>query len=153
METRRTFTAKTWRVQIPLPTPKFQIMKTRTWIEQPLKSRICGQIAVAIIANITLENAIKLIGRKRNSTRTKDLTYALRSLGYKCPDRCKKMPVHPKLAIGHLDIPKRKSGWHWVVIDGDKIFDGIYGTPDGKVKWEKGWRITSYLPIEESNAL
>lgn len=116
----------------------------RRWIKQPPKSYCCGSIAVAIVAGITLEEAIKLTGKK-GSTSTKNIAKALRELGYKCPDRCKKMP-RPLLGIGQLHKPK-KSGWHWVVVDGDKIYDGINGNPDGTVNWEKGWRITSYLPI------
>lgn len=120
----------------------------RAWIKQPVNTRICGQIAVAVVTGISLENAIKLVDKKRNGTTTKDLSRALRYLGYKCPNKCKKMP-RPPLAIAQVHRPNF-SGWHWVVVDGDKIFDGAWGTPDGKVHWKKmKWKITSYLPIEE----
>ncbi len=113
------------------------------WIQQPPKP-ICGQVAVAVIADISLEESIKVVGKK-GSTTTKDLVKALRKLGYKCPDRCKKMPK-PKLAIGQLHR-KNFSGWHWVVVSDNKIYDGINGNPDGTVSWPLDWRITSYLPI------
>lgn len=117
----------------------------RTWIEQKPNKGNCGVIAVAVIAGITVEDAAAVIG-KNGATTTKQLANALRLLGYDCPDRCKVMP-RPPLGIGHLTDPKRKSGWHWVVVDGDKIYDGINGKPDGTVKWKKGWRLTSYLPV------
>lgn len=121
----------------------------RTWIEQKPNKKNCGVIAVAVIANIPVSLAAETIG-KDGATTTKQLVKALRKLGYDCPDRCKKMP-RPLLGLGQMRRPKRKSGWHWVVVDGDKIYDGINGKPDGTVDWLKGWRITSYLPITKRN--
>lgn len=121
-------------------------MNSLIWIKQPEKSRICGQIAVAVIAGISVEDSIKLIG-KRFGTSTKDLAKALLKLGYKCPNRCKRLKEKPKLAIAQVHKPVRKSGWHWVVVHENKIYDGIDGNPDGTVNWTKGQKITSYLPI------
>jgi hypothetical protein len=121
-------------------------MKTLVWIKQPEKSRICGQIAVAVITGISVEESKKLIG-KNFGTNTKDIAKALRKMGYKCPNRCKRLKEKPKLAIAQVRKPSKKSGWHWVVIHEDKIYDGIDGNPDGTVNWIKGQRITSYLPI------
>ena len=104
-------------------------------------------IAVAVIASIPVNVVAECIG-KDGGTTTKQLVKAVRKLGYKCPDRLKVMP-RPPLAIAKLKNPKRRSGWHWVVVDGDNIFDGAYGKPDGTVDWLKGWRITSYLPITQ----
>jgi hypothetical protein len=56
----------------------------------------------------------------------------------------------PPLGLGKLKDPKRNGGWHWVVVDGDKIFDGVNGKPDGTVDWLKDWRITSYLPVTQA---
>ncbi len=121
----------------------------RRWIEQKAGTRYCGQVAVAVIAGITLEEAIKVVGKK-GCTKTSDLVKALRKLGYKCPDRCQRLKKSPPLAIGHLKNPERASGWHWVVIDGKKIYDGINGTPDGTgVRWKPGWKLTSFLPISK----
>ncbi len=117
----------------------------RTWIKQEPKSHNCGPIAVAVIAGVTLEESIKAIGKK-GSTTTKQLAKGLRALGYDCPDRCKKMP-RPPLGIGQLKCSRRKSGWHWVVVDGDKIYDGVNGRPDGTVMWDSCCKITSYLPV------
>ena len=117
------------------------------WIQQPPNKKVCGQVAVAVVAGISLSESIAIIGKK-GCTKTKDLIKALKVLGYKCPNHCKKLPTS-SLAIAQVHSPKRKGGWHWVVVDGDKIFDGSYGTPDGKVCWPEGWRITSYLPLDK----
>lgn len=117
----------------------------RTWIKQKPHSRCCGHIAVAVIAGISLEESKKIINR-RGGTSTKHLAMALRKLGFQCPDRCRKMP-RPPLGIGQLHKGKKKRSWHWVVVDGDKIYDGLYGNPDGTVNWKEGWGITSYLPV------
>ncbi|TRO54804.1 hypothetical protein E2P64_08345 [Candidatus Bathyarchaeota archaeon] len=124
----------------------------RKWKWQPRGKNQCGQVAVAVIAGISLEESIAVVG-KRGCTRTKDLVRALRLMGYECPDRCKKMP-RPKLGLGQVRDSTKRSGWHWVVVDGDKIFDGAFGERDGTVTWPIDpnglrWRITSYLPITE----
>ena len=106
---------------------------------------MCGQIAVAVIAQIPLDAAKKVVA-KRGCTSTKRLVKALRSLGFKCPDHCKRK--RPPLGIAQLHDPKRKNGWHWVVVDGDKIYDGINGNPDGTVNWKPEWKMTSFLPVE-----
>jgi hypothetical protein len=119
----------------------------RKWVKQPDDSHQCGQVAVAVVAGITLEQAIRVIGKKGRTT-TKDLVFALRFLGYKCPRKCKRMP-RPPLAIAQLHNPK-KSGWHWVVVDGDKIFDGVNGNDRGQIIWGYGRKMTSYLPITQA---
>ena len=123
----------------------------RQWIKQPEGKNVCGQIAVAVIAGITLEEAIKLTGKK-GCTKTKDLVKALRKLGFECPDRCKRMEkdrLYKDLAIAKLFLPTRKSGWHWIVIENYKIFDGINGNTNGSVMWPDGWKVTSYLPVKQ----
>ena len=118
----------------------------REWKWQPPKNQ-CGQVAVAVITGISVTEAVELVGKK-GCTKTKDLVAALRKKGFKCPDRCRKMMPMPPLAIAQVRRPGF-SGWHWVVVDGNKIFDGRFGNRDGTVNWPWDWRITSYLPIEE----
>lgn len=104
---------------------------------------------MAVIAEVSVEAAATAIGKK-GATSSKDLAKGLQALGFTCPTRCRKYILGrklPDLAIGHLTDPNRRSGWHWVVIDGDKIYDGISGNPDGTVNWKPEWRITSYLPV------
>lgn len=119
----------------------------KKWICQLPKSHNCGPIAVAVLAEVSLDEAVKAIGKK-GSTSTKRLVQGLRKLGYDCPDRLvrHKLPF-PPLALGKLVDPARKSGWHWVAIADGLIYDGVNGTPDGKVIWKPKWYISSVLPI------
>ena len=119
----------------------------RKWIAQKPGKKNCGVIAVAVIAEVTVGLAAEKIG-KNGATTTKQLVKGLRALGYECPDRLKVMP-RPPLGIAKMVDPKvHKSGWHWVVVDGDKIYDGINGKPDGTVDWPNGAKITSFLPVK-----
>ena len=120
----------------------------RTWIKQEPKKKNCGVIAVAVIAEVSVALAAEKIG-KDGSTTTKQLVKGLRALGYKCPDRLRVLKSPPSLAIAKMVTPTRKSGWHWVAIENEKIFDGINGRPDGTVMWDTGWKITSYLPVTQ----
>jgi hypothetical protein len=117
----------------------------RHWISQNLKKKNCGVIAVAVVANVSVALAAEKIG-KDGATTTKELVKGLRKLGYECPDRLQRI-ARPQLGIAKVVDPKRRSGWHWVVVDGDKIYDGINGNPDGTVNWNVDWKITSYLPV------
>lgn len=118
----------------------------RKWIRQEPGKNNCGQIAVAVITGKTVEEVSKVIGKK-GCTKTKDLIKALRHFGYNCPNKCKKMS-RPRLGIGQLHDTNRKSGWHWIVVDGNQTFDGIWGDPNGYVyMWPSTFNITSYLPI------
>lgn len=117
----------------------------RNWIKQNPNKKNCGVIAVAVITEVSVALAAEKIG-KDGATTTKQLVAGLRKLGYECPTRCKRMP-RPPLGIGQLKCTNRKSGWHWVVVDGDKIYDGINGRPDGTVTWDSCCKITSYLPV------
>jgi len=118
------------------------------WIKQKKGMRNCGQIAIAVATNTPYKKIVKLM-KHENGTYTSDLVRVLRKLGYKCPNRLKVFKKNkPQLAIARLTYP-HKSNYHCVAIDGNKIYDGCYGNKKGKVKWDKGWRITSYLPIKE----
>ncbi len=116
------------------------------WKKQSNKPN-CGQIAVSVIANCSIKKATRAIG-KSGYTKTIDLARGLRKLGFKCPSRLKVLKNKPELAIGRLKNRRSNYYWHWVVVYKDKIFDGRYGDRFGNVKWKKGWRITSYLPVE-----
>jgi hypothetical protein len=106
--------------------------------------RTCGQTALAALLDISVEDAIGLVGHD-HGTRTCELVAVLRQQGFSCPDRCRRMPP-PELGLGQARKEKR-AGWHWVAVAGDKIYDGVYGYEDGTVIWPAGVRITSYLPV------
>lgn len=109
------------------------------------KDNNCGQIALSVITGESLKEIIKLVGHN-SSTKTKTLIRVLRELKYKCPNRLIKLKQKPVLAIAKLSYPD-KSNWHWVVINKDKIYDGLNGNRKGEVNWHPSRRITSYLPI------
>lgn len=60
-------------------------------IHQPKGSRVCGQIAVAHILGISLEQSLDLFGHC-NCTSPKDVARVLRAQRYRCPTRLK--PVY-----------------------------------------------------------
>lgn len=118
---------------------------------QPEGSSLCGQIAVAVIANIDLTKSIELFGKK-SSTRTKQVARVLRLLGFECPDRLKrKYEATDKFGIAKLSYKGNRNSGHWVVIDNHKIYDGVWGNADGTVTWPVGARLTSYLPVTRKN--
>ena len=105
----------------------------------------CGQIALCVITGKPLEEIIELVGHN-GYTKTKDLARVLHKLGYICPTKLRRLGTKPELAIARLSYPNTRY-WHWVVIHKDKIYDGRNGNEKGEVKWRKGLKITSYLPI------
>ena len=120
----------------------------RVWIKQERGKKNCGIIAVAVLTGVSIEIAANAIG-KNGATTTKQLSCGLHKLGYECPNRLQ-VGKRPPLGIAKLVDPSRRSGWHWVVVDGEKIYDGINGLPDGTVRWKKGWKLTSYLPVTKT---
>ena len=117
------------------------------WRKQGKKPN-CGIIALAVVANCSIKKVVEIIGLN-GRTSTTDLAKGLRKLGFSCPNRLRAFRKNkPPFAIAKVSIPNTHH-WHWVVVYKDKIYDGANGTRDGKVKWKKGWRITSYLPIKK----
>lgn len=110
---------------------------------------MCGQVAVAMLLGIELEESIAAVGHT-HGTQTKELVRALWKFGMDAEDRCKRITaktVMPLLGLGQVHDPKRRSGWHWVALNGALIYDGVWGSPDGTVKWPRGFRLTSYTPV------
>lgn len=118
------------------------------WINQKKGSMNCGQIALSHLTGVPYKRIIKMVGHD-TSTHTTELAKVLRKLGYKCHNRLRAFKKNkPQLAIAKITIP-HSSNWHWVAVVGNKIYDGANGNRYGKAKWKKGWRITSYLPVEK----
>lgn len=128
------------------------------WIEQK-GSNNCGQIAVAVLADVELEIIERMVGHK-HGTNTHTLVRVLRELGFKCRDDCR-VRTRPEMGLGQVHdtfgvlrlrngeyIRRKRHGWHWVAIDGPRIWDGVNGTKDGTVLWPAGYRLTSFLPVE-----
>lgn len=120
------------------------------FIEQRLK-RNCGQIAVAALTGASLDKVHELVGH-RKSTRTKDLTKALRELGYWCPDKCSASVFGQ---FGIAQVRGKRSNWHWVAIGDGMVYDGLRSGPMELEQYKRyidkayQLRITSFLPVAE----
>lgn len=129
----------------------------RRWVPQPAGTRLCGQVAFAVLTGLTLDQAIRQFGH-RHGTKTKEMVRHLRAFGYDCPDRLRACR-RPELALAKLSreilyqdaygyVKRLERNWHWVVVDGDKIWDGETGDETGQPwGWHPTQRITSYLPL------
>lgn len=103
---------------------------------QPKGSNLCGQTCVAMIADISLDDAISSVG-KRGLTNTKDIANALRKLGFECADKVTRY----KNGLGSefcLCVVESK---HWVVYKDGLFYDPAYGI----LLWIP--IVTSYLNI------
>ena len=118
------------------------------WLKQ-IKKKNCGQLAVAMVTGKSIEKVENYFGHD-HGTKSKDLAAALKHFGFSCSNRLLVMKERPICAIAKLKYPS-KSGWHWVVVYKDKIYDGVWGQPDGTVEWPRGAKLTSYIPIEAKN--
>ena len=91
--------------------------------KQPMDLAICGQTCVAYAAQITLEQSVSLFGHTRG-TSTKEVSTALRGLGYKISGRLDKRiknDIMPRTGIWLVKIKtKNKSEWHWVIWNGNR---------------------------------
>lgn len=111
-------------------------------LTQPPGTYLCGQTCLAMLAGISIERAITIIGHG-HSTRTRELVTAFRALGFICPDRLRRFG---RTVIAELDLAVVKvcysgcSRTHWIAVSAGEIYDPVnnsllYG------------RTTSYLPL------
>jgi len=129
-------------------------------IQQPEGSNLCGQCCVAMLAGISLEKSIELVG-KRGSTRPKDLARALTKLGFECDGYRVRIRGHwasehrrnyhlqlSDIAILTVQIPGKKM-WHWVLYAGGNFYDPSFRTPF----WGRPAHInvSSFIPIKRKS--
>jgi hypothetical protein len=112
--------------------------------------RQCGQACIAMILGVSLDEAVKIVG-KRRGTQTKSLVWALRSHGFKCSDRLQRLLDNQPLPRNAILKVKLEGGrnWHWVL-----IWNGMWHDPDclsGKPlrKVNRWWanQVSSYLEV------
>ena len=108
-------------------------MKARTvrHVLQPDDSRVCGQVAVAVITGKTLEEVCVVVGH-RKSTKTRDLIAALKELKRDCAgSRC--IPTRSFFdekegtflaQVRGTCITDVKCNWHWAAVHGGLVYDG-----------------------------
>lgn len=119
-------------------------------IEQPKGTRLCGQIAVAHIADVPLALAISAFGHKHGTT-VKQVIRALAYFGYGVETtRLRKLAAAPALGIGKMRWRKPDGnlrGWHWVAIREGKVWDGQEHTMPGEVT---SWLVINSTPEGKS---
>lgn len=120
-------------------------------VVQPKDSSICGQCCVAMISGKKLEDVIKLFGHS-HATRTKELSKALKSLGFECEDRLTKLNNtngFPELCIVKVTYDWRKNSGHWMVYEHGMCYcpSGFSAPSDCWVGKSEMGRITSFLKI------
>lgn len=113
---------------------------------------MCGQAIIAMLGNMTLYDAIKLLNTK-GCTSTKKIVEALRILNYQCENKLKKVSknyIKPKICIIHLRFNENKKG-HWSLWNGyeKQFYDPAFSKPfsNENIYIEQGAKITSYLKI------
>jgi hypothetical protein len=113
-------------------------------VRQPDGSALCGQSCVAMLADVSLDEAIEAVGHE-HGTRTSELRQALASLGVRTASRCRRIsracPAYPPTAL----LVARKNDFrrsHWMVMK-----DGVVYDPEGAWPRYDGWKITSYLEV------
>ncbi len=115
--------------------------------------RNCGQIAVAVLTDKTVEEVEALVGHS-HGTKTGDLSRVIRLLGYSCGKRC--LPFKPGVKLTRALAQMHKpgySGWHWVAVIDDAVYDGHFARPFPLAEYTtrslliKGAVLTSYLLV------
>lgn len=110
---------------------------------QPTGSNLCGQMCVAMVAGVSLLDAIRVVGHE-HATRTKEIVAALRKFGFDCDNRLKRITSKsslPERCILNVVWRKDNGGYHrhWIV-----SWDGDFFNPDPG----DGYRMTSFLEIK-----
>ena len=109
-----------------------------THVQQPPRSKLCGPACVAILAGVTLNEAIVGTGNRRSGSRERHLRAACQSLGLTIGafhkfERSDTSPRGGPL-LDLLDGPllcrlrwrDRPNGYHWIVIKGSYVYDPAF---------------------------
>lgn len=124
-------------------------VSTLEYIKQDTRP-ICGQVAVAVIAGVSLEEAIKAVGHEKGTT-SKELISGLKKLGVKCKSKSQRVRkgYTPKTAIFHISPSTKKWNWHWVAFHDNIWYNGNrwHDEPEKNIIFPKGWKPTSYIEI------
>jgi hypothetical protein len=116
-------------------------------ILQPNGSNLCGQSVIAMLLDIELEEACKLVGHKRQ-TWTRDMTRTLRAAGWQTSD--KRITISsktqlPELCIINMKWAKRQR--HWVIKSGQEIYCSLGLDRDYYEAYKEYVKPTSFLPL------
>lgn len=98
-------------------------------MRQPPGSNVCGQTCLAMLSGLPVSQLQRLI-RKKGCTRPQDLMHGLELLGKRNVEKRQLPPT----AIANLPAPsilrmQWEGGSHWVIWNGEHIFDPVIGKP------------------------
>lgn len=129
--------------------------ETMRFIKQNPDTRNCGQIAVAMLTNRTVEEIQTIVGHS-HGTKTRELISALRGLGYGTADRCHRY-IRQFTPFGLAQVhSNQRPGWHWVAVGAGYVWDGngygeigaeVYETCARLFYNDETVHITSYLGV------
>ena len=123
-------------------------------ITQPKGSNQCGQAIIAMLGNISIHQATKIIG-KTGCTRTKDIIQALEKIGLKAgSDRLLHIPknwIKPRVCLVHIGFGNHwKKHWTLWIGDEDCFYDPAHKSKKKENIYNDGWaRMLSYLEIRK----
>ena len=128
-----------------------------TKLTQPKGTNLCGQTIVAMLGNISIQKAMKIMG-KGGCTRTKDVIQALRKLKFRIDsDRLLRIPknwVKPELCIVHIGFGNY---WkkHWILWNGYEncFYDPAFKLRKKETFYNNDWtKMLSYFEIKENKS-
>lgn len=97
-------------------------------IQQPEDSRLCGQTCLAMVLDLSLEEAIQLIGHDKGTT-TRELVAALRKMGLR-PSGKLIRGEPSNLSIVKIVGRQQTVGWHWAVYNYGTWHDPAWPDPN-----------------------
>lgn len=124
--------------------PATPVRPVFTHVQQPPRSRLCGQACVAMLTGMTLAGAVRLVtdGRKR-VTSENDLRRALERKGmilysFWRPQGTEGAGWRTSVVLARTRTACRPNGYHWVLINGQTVHDPALDRP---VPWPAYWRM------------
>lgn len=118
-------------------------------LQQPKGSLLCGQVCVAMLADVGLVEAVIATGHGK-ATGTNELRAALRELGRRCgrerwAEEFADLPRRGRFLAKFWRRGLRKS--HTVVYAGRRVFDPHRPGPMTRAAFEKRLRENEYVPV------
>ena len=108
---------------------------------------LCGQSVIAMLLDVELDEACKLVGHKRQ-TWTRDITRTLRAAGWQLPDkRIVISTKNPPTELCLLNMKWVNRQRHWVIKSGNEIYCSLGYDQYYYEAYKKHVRATSFLPL------
>lgn len=128
-----------------------------THVQQPRRSRLCGQTCVAIVADVSLERAQAACteGYQR-ATSEHDLRRGFKRLGFTLGAFTRNrhpLPGYAGTAVARVRYASLPHTYHWIAFQGDVVFDPALPHPVNGVAYvarlvRRAAHITSWAPVD-----